>query len=577
MGLTGSLLIGQSALAASQLALQVTGNNIANVGTEGYHRQRVSLVPAPGQQIGPRATVGGGVSVSEVRRALDPALQSRLRNSISDERGASIDHDVLSRIESILDDLSDTGLSNRLAAFFNAFSELANSPAVASGRAAVVEQGAALASQIRDMRSQLLAARTEIDDRLGTEVGRADVLLQQIADLNKAVSASELGGAEDSSLRDQRDKLVSELAGLMDITVIEHDNGSIDVLAGSTPMVLGGRSRGLGFEIISTADGPAARVFLKDKHEVIAIDSGSIGGLMRQREAAITQTLSDLDSLASSIIYEVNRLHVVGRPSSRITDISSTLALSTPDRTLALNDPTNTTFAELPFRPKSGTIEIVLTDTSGQKSTFTVNVDLDGIDAGGVPGFADDTTITTLAADFDAIAGLNAQVTPDGRLRLFTDAGLDLSIKSDSSGALAALGVNSYFQGTDSGDMQIRADLRSDPSRLSVGLGDGTNETALAIAGLRDAAIADLGGDTIAQRWGKTVERTGVQTAAARTTAQAQATVRQSLESQEAAVSGVSLDEEALNMILFQQQYVGAARFIGVVNELTAVLLGLVE
>ena len=124
MGLTSSLLIGRTALNASQVALQVTGNNISNVGTEGYHRQRVELSPVRGLHEGSNLFYGQGVGVDRITRVIDPALAGRLRSSISQEQGASVERGVLDTIEALTNELTGTDLSSQLSKFFNAWSEL---------------------------------------------------------------------------------------------------------------------------------------------------------------------------------------------------------------------------------------------------------------------------------------------------------------------------------------------------------------------------------------------------------------------------------------------------------------------
>ncbi len=576
MSLTSSLLIGRSALTASQLALQVTGNNIANVGTAGYHRQVVTMDPMRSTYSSSRVFVGQGVQVADVRRALDPAVQTRLRNSLADEQSAGVASSILAQIESIMGELSGSDLSTELTKFFNSFSELANNPASSVNRASVVEQGASLAGFIRNLRSDLVNTRTQIDQQLSLNVQRANQLASKVADLNKAIVISENGRGSDGALRDQRDALIDELSGLLDVTVIEQSSGAIDILVGSTPIVLGSDARGLEMEFTSESGVLKARVLVTKSKETLRIESGAIGGLLEQRDAAAQRTLDDLDALASSLIFEVNRLHSSGRPQSRIVDVTGLLPIPIADRARALNDPENETLAALPFGPRNGSFTVLVTDSNGNQVERTIQIDLDGIDITGAPGFGNDTSIDDIVASLNGVPNLNAELTSDGRLRLFTDAGYDVSFSDDSSGVLATLGINSYFQGSTAKDIEIAATLRNDPLKLNLGLSDGTNETALAIAALRDNGIESLGGDTLNQRWLKTVERNAVETLSAITQSRASTSVRESLSAQQASVSGVSLDEETLNLIAYQQQYSGAARFISVVNELTDVLLGLV-
>lgn len=576
MGLTSSLLIGQSALTASQIALQVTGNNIANVSTPGFHRQRVELAHNRGEQVRTGTFIGRGVGVQDVRRQIDPAVQARLRSSISQEQGAQIDQSVLSQVEALLNELSDTDLSSQLSRFFHAFSELANNPGAAVSRQSAVEQGAQLAGAIRSLRTGLIDQRTQVEQQIKFNVGRADALLTQIAQTNQSIVDS--GGGGDAALKDQRDRLIAELSQILDVSVIEHANGAADILVGSSPVLLGTRSRGLELRVQSPPGSTAVTydVIIKASGEAAAIESGRLGALLAQRTGAVQATIDELDTLASGLIFEVNRIHSQGRPLKRITDMTGGLQVASADQALALNDPANSTFASLPFRARNGSFEVVITDQNGAKSRQTIRVDLDGITAAGAPGTADDTSLQDLVAALNTVPNLTASITPSGALRVTTAAGYDVSFENDSSGVLAVLGMNSYFTGTTGADIAVREDLRTDSRGLTVGLSDGTNEAALAVAALKDKGADFFGGETITDAWLKTVEKTGVQNAAAAGRALALGTVRQSLEAQEAAISGVSLDEESINLINYQQQYQGAARFVGVINDLTQVLLNLV-
>ncbi|HVZ94268.1 MAG TPA: flagellar hook-associated protein FlgK [Phycisphaerales bacterium] len=572
MGLTSSLLIGQSALTASQIAMQVTGNNIANVSTPGFHRQRVLLNPSFSEQVLPGAFIGRGVGVQNVRREIDPAIQARLRASISQEQGAQIDQSVLSQVESILNELSDSDLSSQFSRFFNAFSEVANNPSATVTRQSAIEQGAQLASFVRQLRTGLMDQRVQVENQIKFNVTRADGLLTQIAETNRAI----VTGGGDSALRDQRDALISELSGIMNVSVIEHENGSCDVLAGSAPLVLGTNSRGLNLRVQTVNNELRYDVQITATNETVGIDSGKLGALLNQRTGAVQRTIDDLDHLTGGLIFEVNKLHAMGRPQKRMTDITGGLQIPTADRSRAFNDPANATFAGLDFGPKNGSFTVIVTDQNGNQSKQVIQVDLDGITNTGVPGTADDTSIDDIVTALNGIPNLTASLTPSGQLRITTASGYDVSFEQDSSGTLATLGMNSFFTGNDASNIAVRDDLRTDPLRLTIGLSDGSNETALAIAGLKDRGVDAFGGESLGSAWQKSVERLGVDAAAATSRAAATGTVRASLEAQDAGISGVSLDEESINLINYQQQYQGAARFISVVNEMTQILLDLV-
>lgn len=579
MGLTSSLYVGRSALSASQIALQVTGNNIANLATPGYSRQRVGLTALGDTQIQNGVFVGRGVQTDQVQRVLDPAVQQRLRAAISDSGFASVAQGTLSQVESLLGELSGNDLSSQLGALFDAFSTLADTPTSVELRGAAVEQGAAVSSFMQRMRSDLVNLRRQTDQQLADQVEAADGLIQEIADLNLAIINAEGGQGSANGLRDARDQLISELSVLMDVTVVPSpgNSGSVDVIVGSTPLVRGSTAESievrrreingeLRVDVVTTGTTP----------EVIDADGGTIGGLLAQREGTVQRVLDELDELSARLIHEVNVLHSQGRAASGLTDTTGWLAVNPADQTLALNDPTNATFSGLPINARNGTFTVVITDQTGNQTESVIEVDLDGIDNTGAAGFGDDTTMADIVAALDGVANLNAEITADGRLRVFTDAGFDVSFKDDSSEALAVFGINTFFQGTSAGDIAVREELEADPSLLVTGSGEGRNDTVLALAQLRDAPIGSIGGRTLLEQWGETTGRIGVETSAAITNFEALDTVRLNLEAQRAAVSGVSLDEESINLITFQQQYQGAARFISVVDELTQTLISIV-
>lgn len=578
MSLTSSFQIGRSALTASQLAIQVAGNNLANAATAGYHRQTAVLAPTRGDRGGGAVSIGRGVEVRAVQRQIDTALQARLWTGVSEDAAARQWLDTLSAVESTLNELSEYDLSSELSAFFNVWSEHAG--LVQSG-AVVVHQGDKLAAFLRRVREDLVQIRDQVDRQIAAGVTRADGLLTEIAGLNAAITRSEFAGTPAPALRDQRDALITELSGLIEVTAVEQATGAVDLLVGSTPILLGASSRGLEMER-RTVDGEVeVRVRVRSSGEALAVQSGSIGALLGARSESAAETIDRLDAIAAELIFQVNRLHSTGTPPGGLTSTRGTLGFAAADRALALNDPQNSGTSGLPFQAGNGGFTVRVTDTaSGVTRTTRIAVDLDGIDATMAAGFDDDTSVEDIRAAIDAVDGLTASFSADGRLVVEADDGVTFSFSDDTSGALAVLGMNAYFSGSHAGDIAIAEDLAADPSRLSGARFESDvlvdNGTSLAVAALQDRALSALNGESIPQHWTGVVQALGVRTDGARTTADAAALVRQGLEAQRSAVSGVSVDEESINLLTFQRQYQGAARFITVIDQLTQELIALV-
>lgn len=581
MGLSSSLQIGRTALTASQLAIQVTGNNFANASTPGYSRQVIDLAAFPDYQFG-RFQIGRGVDVVGIRRQTDAALQNRLFNSQSREGAASVERQVLSDVESTLNELGDNDLTSQFNLFFTAWSELSNSPNRDGARSLVVSQGRALASSIRSLRADLIDLGTQIDGQLEASVQRADAILSQIADINVQIVTAEGGNPNAHSLRDQRDQLISELSQLLDVNVVEQPSGGVNILVGSVPLVIEGISRGVEIQRELTPSGEVVTLNVKADSQEVRPTSGSISALLAQRTGAAEDVIDRLDTVAAQLIFEVNKIHSVGNGAVPLTSVRGSLQLQTPDQTRAFNDPANTALSALPFKPTNGGFLVTVKNTStGASQTVRIRVDLDGITNAGTAGTANDTSVTSLATDLDAIPNLNAVVQADGTLKLDTATGYTVSFSEDTSGVLAVLGINTFFTGSSAGDIAVRNELIATPGLLATGMTVGgqpnDNAAALAIANLKNTALPSLGGVSILGSWRDKVQDIGSRSTAARTQSDAAKSVRENLEAQRSAVSGVDLDEESINLLNYQRMYQGAARFITVVDEMTRQLLDLVR
>lgn len=582
MSLGSSLQIGRTALTASQIALQVTGNNLANASTIGYSRQLTSFSPQGGSRYG-SAYIGRGVQVSEVRRMADDALTARVMTGTSYQAAAANDLTLLSQIEGVLNELTDADLSSELGKFFNSWSELGNNPSSAGSRSLVVQQAGTLGLFLRTLRSDLVETSRQIDRQLGASISRADGLLSEIARVNQQIAEAEGGGAVANDLRDRRDQMLGQLSEIVEVSTVEQNSGAVDVLIGSIPVVLGSISRGLEMTTRQTPEGPKAFVSVRANGQILEppANAGTVGSMLAQRDGLVETTVEKLDSIASQLIFQVNRIHSTGYGSTGLSSLRSTRTIDQADVSRALNDPQNTSLAGLPFAARNGGFTVTVTDAAtGAQTSRRIEIDLDGLTAAGTPGFGDDTSIADIAAQLNSVPNLDASVNADGTLSISAAAGYSLGFGDDSSDALAVLGVNTFFIGEDAASIAVRGELSSNPGLLNAGAlvagSPSDNGAALAIAGLRDLGLDGLGGRSISQSWQDEVQSIGLRTDAAMTRADATTLVKLNLEAQRTAISGVNVDEEAINLLTYQRQYQGAARFISVVDELTQTLINLV-
>ncbi|HZW07895.1 MAG TPA: flagellar basal body rod C-terminal domain-containing protein, partial [Phycisphaerales bacterium] len=225
-------------------------------------------------------------------------------------------------------------------------------------------------------------------------------------------------------------------------------------------------------------------------------------------------------------------------------------------------------------------VEVVTgTGPTASRQRTTIPIDLDGINSANTAGYGDDTSPADIAAALNAVPNLTASIDVNGRLQVSAAAGSTVSFVDDTSGALAAMGVNCYFTGSNAQDMGVSADL-ADNSLLNVTTIDGTTPNAsgiaMAIVALRDQTNSDLGEATFSGYWDAATQTVSASASNAKTQSQAAAAVKDSLDSQVYALTGVNLDEEAINLVQFQTMYSASARYVGVLQEVTQTLLGMI-
>jgi flagellar hook-associated protein 1 FlgK len=566
MGLTAALGIGRSALAAYQAALQIVGQNIANAGTPGYSRGSPALSSVAGAQT-INGQFGGGVLLEAVRRNVSEALHARLRMAMSDREDAQAQRTSLARVEDIYNPLGETNLGTLMGEFFKAVNNVQNTPESIPSRSLVIHSAQALAERIRDIRTGLINMRNEFNAQIETSVLQADQIATKIAELNTQITVAEAAsGAGTSQLRDQRDQLLGELSQIVAVTVREQPSGAVNVYVGNNPLVQFGQSFGIKAVAEFDNNGLANVVvrFKLDNGPVTSL-SGQIAGLIESRDTHAAAQLTRLDELASALIREVNNIHAGGKGLSGFSNIAGLTAVTDPS--LALSTAGN----GVAFVPKTGSFFIDVKDTTtGTSTRHQINIDLDGIGT--------DTTLNSLAADITTnVPGITASISPDGKLQLAAATGSTFSFADDTSNVLASLGINTLLTGTTSGDINVNALIASDPSLLAAAksdlAGDGSNATAL--SAVKDRVIASLGGVSLNDYYVTTTANIAVSVSSAQSKLDAGEVILDSLTSQRESLSGVSLDEEAINMITYQRAYEGAAQYMRVVNDMLQELLTL--
>lgn len=564
MSLIGALNIGKSALVAQQAAIAVTSNNISNASDPNYSREVANLSPGLDQNIGNGIQIGSGIDLQSVSRQIDQALNERLNSANSDASAASQSQQWLTQIQSAFNALSGSDIDSQMSTFFGDWSSLASNPSDSAAQTAVINDGQTLVGSIQNLNSSLETMGSDINSQISTQASSANQLANQIASLNQQILNA--GGSSANSLLDQRDADVSSLSQLMNISTATQADGTINVYVGSQMLVQGNISNGVTAQSQTTNGQTTTQLALKSSGASLAVTSGSLGGLMQAQAQALNPTLTQLNTLASNLISAVNQIHSQGQSTAGLTSVTSTNAVADPTDSLG-------TDSGLTTHPTNGSFSVVVTNSSGTTlQPISVKV--------GVPG-TPDTTLNSLASQLNSIAGVSASVV-NGRLQITAASGSTISFQDDTSGVLSSLGINTFFTGSDASDIGINSTVSGNPSLLAVagedppGSGNvSANGTALAIAALANKTLPSLGGQTLSDNYESMVNNIATQTADATTNSDAATQVQTTLQTQQQSVSGVSQDEEAINLIQEQTAYQGAAQVINAINQMMQSLLAM--
>lgn len=560
--------IGSSALAAYQAAITITGQNIANVGNSDYTRQTGRLAAMYGGITTGGISAGTGVNLSALERHIDEAIEARLRTALGARTGAETTYTMLNRVESLYNELTDGDLSSQLSEFFDSLSNLQTDPADNSARNLVISNANAVIRTLQRQRSGLLDEIKDLNQTAVDLTNNANSLTSEIAKLNSMIVTTEAraqGGS--NALRDRRDSLLRELGEMMDIQTRVQDNGVMNVYVGSEPIVDFNHARELTVETTLEDGLEQAKVRFADNGGSVVIRSGELGAVVEARDVYLTGQLDQLDQLANALIYEVNRVHSTGRGLVGYTSLTGTYTVRDADAAL------NSSQAGLSFPVNNGTFLVNVRDqATGQTTSRMIEVDLDGL--GG-----DDTTLNSLAAALSGVPGLSASVTGDNRLKLSTNTGCEVSFSEDTSGALAALGLATFFEGTNAATLAVNDAVASNPKLLATSLdgttGDGSNAGLLAAIGSKASDL--LGSCSILDFHQNIIDRLAVVVAGAESSQEATDTVYSSLLAQREATSGVSLDEETVNLTTYERSFQGASRFLTVLDSLADEVLSLIQ
>jgi len=305
----GVLQVGKQALLTQQEALNVTAHNMANVNTPGYSRQRVAMeTNAPVTMSA--GQVGTGVTVNGIERVYDRYVTDQIRNENGTLGRWEAEKGGLERVEVVFDETSGYGLNQSMGEFWNAWQDLANNPSGQTERQMLLGAGEALAANFQQVYNDLGEIQDELDNNIAQTVSDINVKAGQIAEINQKIVQIESGRGTANDYRDERDLLIKELAGTIDIAAYEQDNGSINITLGDGNLLVDNFTSN---DLTTVTNASGFRdVAWKADDALIPISGGTLKGYAEVRDVVISGYKEDLEQLADSMRGAVNDLHEIG-------------------------------------------------------------------------------------------------------------------------------------------------------------------------------------------------------------------------------------------------------------------------
>ena len=534
--------VGTSALTSMQRAIATTGHNIANVNTEGYSRQEVLLGTRNPERVG-QVEIGTGVEVSNIRRAHDGFLMRDVQTRSGSNGYFQLYASTAQSVDSLLADTS-TGIAPAMNQFFAAMEAVAANPSSGPERQVMLSEAEKLAQRFNYVDTRLSEFAGELNTRMANMTDDINALADQIAQLNESiVSLSSGSRGLPNDLLDRRDQAITDLSKLVSVQTSVQDDGSINVLIGKGQrLVIGNSAEQLRMFLPAAQDGPS-RLYLSvpsgaESEVTSKLTGGELGGALDAAAKLIDKARRELGLLALGITETFNRQHSQG------SDLNG-------DQGEAFFR--NLDAAVTGSRDNSGLVAVTANITQEQNLTgegYSIRYEEGGI------------RLTNLSSG-------DSQIVDPGVLEL---PGLSITIPQQVDGITGDI----FFIEPTLGAASSMSLALTDPSKIAaanLGSAVGDNRNVLSLIDLRDAKTLKGGSQSYVSLYGGTLSSIAVETRSALSNAETEQSLLRSAEDRLDSLRGVNLDEEATNLIRYQQAYQAAAQVISVANDIFDTLL----
>lgn len=609
---------------AFQRALQMTSHNITNANTPGYSRQVAEFSTRVGGG-GNQVYIGGGTKISVIKRMYDSLLVEQLRNSATGQARFNALNSMAGRIDSLLAD-ADTGLSTGLQDYFNTVQDVANDPGSIPIRQALLGEADGVAARFRTLDQRLDSQESEINDRLVLAIDDINRLAGAIVDINDQIAQAGVG-AQPNDLLDRRDQLVLELSEFISVSTTIQEDGAMNVFIGSgQSLVLGNNAQRLGIRgnefdptrLSVVYEGSAGNTPLDT-----SLSGGTLGGLLEFRTRMLDPTRQSLGQTAVAFVHQLNEQHGAGM------DLRGNLggdmfSISPPNILYSNgNSGSGTAVASITdlgtFTGADYILEFDGTNYSLSRADTGQAIALTGsgtaadpfladgleIEVGGAPAANDRIMIRTA---HNAAGSIQNVVTDPRDLAI---AAPTRSLASNANIGDATISAAAVVDSNDPGLLSNAVIEFTTPTTYSINgagsfayvdgdpiiingtsvsitgapaVGDqftieanygasGDNSNALLLTNLQSMGALDGGAISINENYAQLVANVGSTSSQIQAGLAAQDVVYANAQDAVLAKSGVNLDEEAANLIRFQQAYQAVAQVVNVTKTLFDSLL----
>lgn len=624
--MTNLLSTGISGLSAAQVALNTVGNNISNTNTDGYNRQVVQQTARVTQSNG-RYTIGGGVDVVSVQRSYSEYLTSAVWSSNAGLQRASTFNDLTGTLNSVFSGSGD--LQGSLDAFYGAFSTVANAASSTSGRQALLGNASSLVAVFNTLGQQLGLQQSQVNSQINSTVSSVNSVISNIADLNKQIREASVTG-QPNALLDQRDAMVKTLSGYVGISAVAESDGTMSVYTTNGQSLVSGSNA----YPLSTGgnayDATRSDIFDSSGNNITTrLSGGSLGALLDYRTNVLDPVQNQLGQAALALASSVNAqqargLDLNGKQGAAIFSTPSPAVLGSganqgsADVTAKIDDVSQLTASDYVLSYDGS--QWNLRTTAGQSVALAANPDgslsADGLTFN-VSGAAQAGDSYQIQPTRNAAAGLAVSMTDPAGIAAaaaLTGAAVSGNTGTGTIGAVsvadasnpALLGAANVtftapdaYQVTDasgnvlaSGSYTAGQPITANGWSLTVsgapaagdsfqvaantdGLNDNSN--ALALAGLANTGVLGGGSTSVLGAYANLTTEVGSVGSQAATTLTTQTSLYGQAVSAQQSVSGVNLDEEAANLVKYQQAYQASAQIISTAQSIFSSLLSAVQ